>query len=259
MNLTGTGELSLVSHYYYSILNRAPDAAGKAFWEGEATRLVGLGANVNEVWYLMANYFFNSPEYISFNRTDAQFLSDVYNTFFNRAPDPGGAAYWQSQINAGLSREGVIFWFMFSTEFSTFTQGIFGAPVVRAEINMVMDFFRGILNRTPDTTAFNFWVGQLRTAQCQGAGAVYAKANEMSYSFLFTLPEYPARNRTNTQFVSDMYNAFLRRGGAASEVNFWINQLNTGGMDRNTVRANFINSPEFGGRVNGVISAGCLP
>jgi hypothetical protein len=260
--LTGTGELSLVKHYYRAILNRAPEPGGQEFWEAERARLVGLGANVNEVWFVMANYFFNSPEYLAANKSDAQFLADVYNTFFNRPPDGGGAAFWQSQINAGLSREGVIFWFMFSSEFRTFTQGIFGNTAARPEVDLVMDFFRGILNRFPDTPAFNAYVGSLRAAQCapvaQRPGAVYKAVNDISFFFLFGAPEYAGRNRTNTQFVSDMYNAFLRRGGNVSEVAFWINQLDTNGKDRNTERADFIATPEFTNRVNAIIAQGCL-
>jgi alpha-tubulin suppressor-like RCC1 family protein len=260
--LTGTGEMSLVKHYYRAILNRAPEPGGQEFWEEESARLQALGANINEIWFVMANYFFNSPEYIAANKSDAQFLTDVYNTFFNRPPDGGGAAFWQSQMDAGLSREGVIFWFMFSNEFRTFTQGVFGNTAARPEVDMVMDLFRGILNRFPDTPAFNAFVGSLRSAQCQGAnapGAVYSAVNDISYFFLFGAPEYAGRNRSNTQYVSDMYNAFLRRGGADSEVDFWINQLNSSAKDRNQVRADFMASPEFGARVNAVIAAGCLP
>ena len=36
------------------------------------------------------------------------------------------------------------------------------------------------------------------------------------------------RQRNNTQFVTDMYYSFLRRGGDLAGVQFWINQLNTG-------------------------------
>src|SRR5690606_13066825 len=44
--LAGTGEKSLVSHSYRSILRRAPDAGGKAFWTGEAGRVQALGLGV---------------------------------------------------------------------------------------------------------------------------------------------------------------------------------------------------------------------
>ena len=147
---------------------------------------------------------------------------------------------------------------MFSSEFRTFTQGIFGNTASRPEVDMVVDFFRGLLNRLPDTTSFNFWLGRLRQAQCQGGGPVYNAVGAISAEFMFN-PEYAARNRSNTQFVTDMYYSFLRRGGDTTGVGFWINELNAGRKDRNTVRVDFINSPEFGARVQSVINAGCSP
>ena len=71
VSLDGTGERSLVQHYYQSILRRAPDASGRAFWEAEAARVLALGANVNETWFAMAQQFYGSAEYAAFNRDDA--------------------------------------------------------------------------------------------------------------------------------------------------------------------------------------------
>ena len=258
VNLTGVGELSLVTHYYNSILNRAPDASGKAFWDGEASRLQSLGADPREAYVVMANYFFHSAEYLSYGKNDAQFVTDLYNTFFNRPPDAGGLAYWTGQISGGLPRDVVLFSFMFSPEFQTFTTGIFGSVSARPEVNMVMDLFRGILNRLPDSAAYTYWVGQLKTAQCTSGGAVYTAVDNMSYTFIFGA-EYTNRARNNMQYVTDEYNAFLRRGGDITGVNFWINQLNTSALDRNGERGSFINSPEFGARVTAVINAGCVP
>ena len=254
--VTGVGELSLVTHFYQSILNREPDTAGKAFWQGEAARLSGLGANINETWFVMSGYFFNSPEYLAAAKSDAAFVTDLYNTFFNRAPDVSGHAYWTGQIASGLPREVVLFSFMFSPEFVTFTRGIFGNTAARPEVDMVMDFFRGVLNRLPDSSSFGYWLGRLRAAQCANPGAVYTEVDAISNFFIFSA-EYGARARNDTQFVTDMYYSFLRRGGDVGGVNFWINQLATGQRGRDGVRSSFIASPEFGARVNAVIAAGC--
>ena len=258
VNLTGIGEKSLVTHFYRSILRRAPDSGGKAFWVSEAVRMQGLAANVNETWYAMATFFYFSSEYASFNRDDTGFVTDLYYTFFNRPPDAAGLSYWTGQIAQGMPREVVLVSFMFSPEFVTFTQSIFGNTAARAEIDTVVDFYRGMLSRLPDTGGFNSWVGSFRTAQCQGAGAVYATVESISSSFANS-GEYLARNRTNAQYVGDLYNAFLRRGGDLGGVQFWINQLNTGGKTRNTVRQDFISSGEFTNRVNAIIAQGCFP
>jgi hypothetical protein len=257
VSLTGTGEKSLVTHYYRSILRRAPDGGGKAFWESEATRMSGLGANVNETWFAMATFFYFSGEYTAFGRNDTEFVTDLYNTFFNRGPDAGGLAFWTGQIAAGMPREIVLVSFMFSTEFQTFTQGIFGNTAARKEVDTVVDFYRGVLSRLPDTGGFNFWVQQFRTAQCQGAAAVNTQVESISSGFMNS-GEYTGRNRTNPQFVGDLYNAFLRRGGDLGGVQFWIGQLN-GGATRNSIRQQFITTPEFQGRVAAIIAQGCLP
>lgn len=96
--LSGTAERSLVTHYYRSILRRTPDAGGKSFWESEAVRMQSIGVNVNETWYSMAGFFFTSAEYLAFNRDNNGFVTDLYNTFFNRPPDIGGLDYWTGQL-----------------------------------------------------------------------------------------------------------------------------------------------------------------
>ena len=253
--LAGTAEKSLITHFYLSALRRQPDSGGKSFWATEATRMGGLGANVNETWFSMATFFYFSPEYTEFARDNTGFATDLYKTFFNREPDSGGLNFWVGQMNSGMPREVVLVSFMFSPEFTGFAQNIFGNTAARAEVDMVMDFYRGILSRLPDTNGFNYWVQQFRTAQCQGAAAVNAQVEAISNAFI-TSGEYTARNRTNPQYVGDLYNAFLRRGGDAAGVQAWINELNT--RNRSQVRQAFIASQEFQARVTAVVNQGCL-
>jgi hypothetical protein len=255
--MTAIGEASLVTHYYRSILGRAPDAGGKAFWESEATRMRGLGADVNETWYAMATAFYFSPEYAAFNRDDSGFVTDLYQTFFNRAPDAGGLAFWTAQISAGVPREVVLTSFMFSSEFTAFAQSIFGNTAARAEVDTVVDFYRGLLSRLPDSSGFGNWINQFRIAQCNPVSELYSQVQSISSAFS-SGPEYLNRNRTNGQYVGDLYNAFLRRGGDVVGVQFWINELQTGSRSRDTVRQNFASSPEFTSRVNAMIAQGCV-
>src|SRR6185436_9320790 len=136
VTLTGTGADSLVSHYYTSILRRPADAGGQAFWDAEAVRVAALGVNVNEVWFAMAQGFFFSAEYLALNRNNTGFVTDLYTTFFNRAPDAPGLAFWVANLDQGMPREVALASFMFSTEFRNFTQAIFGSTQVRAEIDV---------------------------------------------------------------------------------------------------------------------------
>ena len=151
--------------------------------------------------------------------------------------------------------------FLFSPEFSVFMTGVIGNTASRGEVYAVVDFYRGVLNRLPDTAGFNFWLGRFRSAQCAGTlvvDSVYQAANAISSQFLAS-SEYLARARTNTEYVGDLYYAFLRRGGDLSGVNFWINRLNSGTVTREALRQEFLLSIEFASRIDAIITQGCIP
>ena len=169
----------LVDHYYQAILSRAADPTGEAFWEGEAVRMQALGVDVKEAYMVMGGYFFTGAEYLSRNTSDVQYVTDLYYTFFNRPPDTGGLSYWTGQLAAGMPRSIVLYGFLFAPEFNTYMTSLFGNTSSRAEVSVVVDFYRGILNRLPDSAGFNNWLTQFRNAQCAGAGQVYTAADQI--------------------------------------------------------------------------------
>ena len=72
--------------------------------------------------------------------------------------------------------------------------------------------------------------------------------------------EYALRNRSHEDFVGDVYNGLLRRGGDPSGVAYWRGMLYTGAATRDEVLTGIIQlTPEFGVQVNAVIAAGCQP
>ena len=261
VSLSGSAEKSLVTHYYRSILRRAPDAGGSAFWAAEATRVAALNVNVSEVWFAMAQQFYTSPEYLALNRDDTGFITDLYNTFFNRPPDSGGLAFWLANLGGGMPREVALAEFMFSAEFRSFARAIFGDTAARAEVDAVVDFYRGLLARLPDDGGFQFWVSKFRQAQCTqppsaASAAIIQQVESISKAYTDSA-EYAGRGRSNAQFVGDLYNAFLRRGGDLDGVKFWIAQVTSGAQTREQLRVLFKNSAEFQGRVNAMIAQGC--
>ena len=122
---------------------------------------------------------------------------------------------------------------------------------------MVMDFYRGLLGRIPDDGGFNHWLGRFRAAQCQGQAAVIEEVEAISSAFTLSA-EYSARGRSNAQYVGDLYNAFLRRGGDLNGVQYWINLLDSGAQTREQLRVQFKSSFEFQARVHAVLQQGCM-
>jgi hypothetical protein len=248
---------ALVREYYLDILDREPDQGGWDYWASEIELIQGLSIYVGEGFQGEAKFFFNSAEYIALNKTDSAFVTNVYAAFLQRPPDQAGLDFWLAQLSAGLTRNMVITQFAYSPEFALYMQNLFGTDTTRPENNLLNDLYRGFLNRFPDNAGYNYWLLQMRIAQCQGPQAVRDLCYQISLLFVGSA-EYASRNRNNTEYVEDLYNAILRRGADPAGFQAWVNNLNSG-MSRQDVLKFFTDSTEFLTRVNAVIAAGCLP
>ena len=120
----GDPATTLITHYYTSILERSPDSGGLAFWKNQITQAQILGQDAKPVFRTMATQFFNSPEYLGRNTTNTQYITNLYFTFFQRAPDSGGMSYWMGKLAAGMSRNTAMNGFLYSNEFTTFMQSL---------------------------------------------------------------------------------------------------------------------------------------
>jgi hypothetical protein len=93
-----------------------------AFWKGLVEEKEAQGADVKEVFRQMADFFFNSDEYIDRNTTDRQFITNLYLTFFQRAPDEGGYTFWLGQLAGDMTRKQAMNGFLYSQEFTDFME-----------------------------------------------------------------------------------------------------------------------------------------
>lgn len=89
-----------VAELYVATFNRAPDAAGLAYW-------VNSGLTIEQI----AQSFFDQTETQTLyptGTTDSAFVTSIYTNLFNRAPDADGLAYWVADLAAGTSRSVMI-------------------------------------------------------------------------------------------------------------------------------------------------------
>jgi hypothetical protein len=255
--IAGAEEDALVTYYYQSILNRTPASGEVSFWSGEISRLRSLGQEPEEVFFAMSNQFFGSVEYTDRHRTVNQQVNDLYQTFLQRAPEAGGLEFWSDVLQQGVPLGVVLAGFQFSLEFQNFAQSHLTVIGARPEGSLVLDFYRGYLNRLPEPGGFEYWVQQFRAGQCSTFTAFKAQADAIANGFQ-TSTEYLARNRSNAEFVGDLYSAFMRRAAEAGGLAYWTDQLNRGLQSRAMVRQGFLDSPEFQGRLFNALQAGCF-
>jgi soluble cytochrome b562 len=124
--ITGYADGGEVAALYDSVLGRAPDAAGLAFWTNS-------GLSTAEIAKALAA----SPEAI---------VNQVYQEQVGRRPDEGGAAYYQSQINSGKTAADI------AAEINRSLEG------TNFDTQTIESAYNRNLRRTAEQEGFQFWL-----------------------------------------------------------------------------------------------------
>ncbi|MFZ0751281.1 MAG: DUF4214 domain-containing protein, partial [Pyrinomonadaceae bacterium] len=116
-----------------------------------------------------------------------------------------------------------------------------GLSCYKSVSQFVSDFYSGALARSPGSGDPD-WVTTLTQAQSQGRNQLTVAAQSLGAS-LFTSTEYANRNRTNGEFVTDLYAGYLGRSPDSGGYDYWLAALS--GSTRDQVRLGFAYSQEF--------------
>ncbi|MFN8016845.1 MAG: DUF4214 domain-containing protein [Acidimicrobiales bacterium] len=89
-----------MARLYWAFFLRTPDANGLQFWVNR----LGNGWTLQRV----AKQFAASSEFQTKygKKTNAQFVTLIYQNIFQRDPDPGGLAYWTKKLDTGQKTRG---------------------------------------------------------------------------------------------------------------------------------------------------------
>ena len=120
--------VELITHYYSNILGRAPESNALNYYINVIMSIESSGGDIKDGFISMAQNIFNSPEYLNRNRNDEEYVTDLYNTFFDREPDSDGLTYWTTRLFEGMSRNTMLNNFVFSAEFDDFMDETLTVP-----------------------------------------------------------------------------------------------------------------------------------
>ncbi len=81
-------------------------------------------------------------------------IARLYAAALNRQPDAEGFAFWLGQYRSGVRLDSIAGGFLASSEFLGDTSGLSNAQFVTL-------IYHNVFGRNPDTSGFNFWVGEL--------------------------------------------------------------------------------------------------
>lgn len=233
---------NFVERAYSEILNRESDADGKNYWVN------GINSGKQSGASIIAN-FIHSQEYRERNKSDADYVEDLYKSCLGRNSDPDGKDFWIQQLASGKTRDEVMAGFINSKEYSQICD-VYGINRGTAEKNGTITYnsgvrtfvennYNGVLSRHSETEGAEFW-----SKQIIDKGMTVDAFKECSICF-FHSKEFLEKNYNNEQFVDTLYHTFLRREPDADGKAFWLAKMEIG-MTRDEVIDGFVNSKEFG-------------
>ena len=128
-----------VTAMYKLYLNRSPDTAGGQAW----TNFLVAGGTLEQVAAGLAS---SQEFYVLQGGTDQGFLNALYFDVLHRGATTGDLAGWESALEAGVSRAGVVAFFLTSQEYRT---------------NLVQNVYTAFLMRSADSGGVAVWVNAL--------------------------------------------------------------------------------------------------
>ena len=231
------GVTNFVTRMYQIALRREPDNVGLNDWANK------LRAGTSKGIDIMVGFFY-SPEYTDLNKSDEDFVKDLYLAAFGRTADETGLNDWKTRLSYFVSRGYVIEGFAGSAEFINMCNsfGITPGHLALTEnrdknINVtafVTRLYKVALGHDPDINGLNDWTGKINAGTTNGAQAVYG---------FFLSNEYTSKNKSDADYVSDLYNVMLNRSADGGSTT-WTTSLDNG-VSREYVINGVSGSQEF--------------
>lgn len=104
-----------IKSMYQGAFGRQPDSGELAAAVSDLTAGCSGGTTQTAARALQEDIF-TDTEYTSLGTTDDEYLEDVYNAVLGRLSDPGGFAFWQTQMVLGTTRSEILDFFNGSIE-----------------------------------------------------------------------------------------------------------------------------------------------
>ena len=227
-----------VERLYTVALGRPSEEGGKKYWVEEITNGRKTGGDCGI-------FFLTGEEFTNRKLSVEDFVETLYKTFFGRASEASGKAYWVGVLKNGGDRTAVIKGFIDSKEWCNLCadygvrSGALSAKAEKASKNateFATRLYTCCLGREPEEKGLKYWALALTNLEQTGCSA--AKQ-------FFTGDEFVNLKLKNEEYVRRLYTTFMGRDPQASEVTYWAGEIKAGRQTKDSVLAFFGQSDEF--------------
>lgn len=228
-----------VSRLYTLILQRRPERTGLSAWVGQLYNQNNTAAEV-------ISGFTDSSEFMERNFTDEEYITILYQTIFDRAPDGEGMNTWKGNLDVGMSRNFVLYHLVYSKEF---TELCHKYNVVKGEIKLtesrdmnkdltmfVNTAYTNCLKRKGNASELNTWTKNLSSGG--------SKLSDFLKMLVFS-DESNSSQMIGEDFIRLLFLTVLQRTPSSSEVASWTHNLNSSNNDRGLSFNSMIQTDEF--------------
>ncbi|MBR5897450.1 MAG: DUF4214 domain-containing protein, partial [Lachnospiraceae bacterium] len=229
-----------INRCYLVTVGREADEEGFEYWNNKITNSELVGTQV-------AYGFVFSDEYQGQEKSNEEYVNDLYMLFLGREPDEEGFDNWVNALEGGANRLSVFAGFANSDEFYNLcsnygiTAGYFTDECENERLNGVNLFvdrlYRICLGRQGEKDGQEYWVRALLKGELTGTDCAAGFANS---------PEYRNNGLTDIEYVENMYKACLGRNSESNGLKYWVTAL-VNGLTRDELFEGFANSDEFEG------------
>lgn len=233
-----------VERCYTVTLDRGSEPEGFEYWKNMLLNGESVGINI-------AYGFVFSEEYTNKNKSDEEYVNDLYALFMGREADEEGFNYWMEKLNSGETRLDVFAGFANSAEFYNIckgygiTAGWYVERYDRNQVNNVNLFverlYKICLGRIGDQGGQKNWVESLLSKQITGV--------ECARRFIQS-SEYIGKKLRDDEYVENLYLAMMGRTSDEEGKANWLAEIRSGDYTRDEIFEGFANSTEFGNICN---------
>lgn len=187
-----------------------------------------------------------SDEYQALNKSDEDYINDIYNTLMGRLPEQSELDYWLNEFDTEVTRDQFYEVCANSIECHDYCalhdvdNGYFIPGYDSSKLNSVNRFvismYEGCLNRKPDQAGQAYWVSSLLSGTALGrdvAGGLIHSA------------EFIERELSDEDYISFLYTTFFGREPDQAGFDYWVGELTNGAFNRDDILLSFSDSVEF--------------